>query len=117
MDLKYKISNSIEKNLQRLDISLTEEETLVVEAKTSIEEIMTLAKNVLKPENQQLTEKEFSDIYKSMCIYQDTEIIKNKFGETLYEEFSKNRRNYILKYKDSIGKILTEVQKELSDQI
>lgn len=117
MSLKRLLSNAIIKNLKKLDITLTEEEVLAEEATTTIAEVMGFAEKIIKPDTPQLSEQQFKDMYKVICVTQNNEGIKKQFGEDLYNEFYNNRQTYVRKYKHLIGKILSEVQKELSEQI
>jgi hypothetical protein len=116
--LQEKLIDAITSNIRNnLNITLTREDVLVVEAKTTIEDVMNMSKNLIRPIVPQLTEKQFEEIYKAVCFTQDPERLKIKYGEDMYQEFFRNRQKYISDNRHLIGKILTEVQKELSQQI
>lgn len=117
MSLKPRLAGILKKKLDTLDVILTEDDQLVSDVKSVIEEVMNATRILIKPETTELTEEQFIEIYKSVCFTQDSDVMKKKIGDSLYEEFYQNRQKYIFKYRQIIGKVLTEVQKELSEKL
>jgi hypothetical protein len=102
----------IDKRLQKLSLSF-DDKTLVYDVRSTIDQVMEIAKDLFKEDVPRLTETEFSDIYKATCFTQDMDDIK--VDKTLYEEFRHRKQFYITKYKYLMPTILAEVQKELSE--
>jgi hypothetical protein len=114
-EFKGKLIKTITKNLKKLDLSLNDDDVLLEDTKLVVEDTMRLINGLFKPHTE-LTETQFSDVYKEIGFRQDNEIVRQKFGDEICEEFFNNYAKYINKYKHLMGKILTEVQKKFSEE-
>ena len=109
--IKKRLCTSLSKNIEKLSVY---EKPLVSAAKSTINEVMSMANNLLKPEPSILTEKEFAEIFKATCLTQNSDKIKEQVGKDQYEEFQSRKHFYMKRYKTTVGEKVTEVQKQLS---